>query len=159
VILNIDAANRRLSLGMKQLQPDAWETFFRAHYVGDVVKGRVSRAAPFGVFVELMPGVEGLCHRSEMPNEGGKRSGGKGKPEELAAGLDIGKEYEFKIIKLNDAQRRIGLSRRAVTEMDERHRLQNYKRQAAAATSTVGNAIKQHHSEDKNDTQTRNNQV
>ena len=67
VILNIDAPNRRLSLGVKQLQPDAWESFFRTHQVGDVVRGRVCRAANFGVFVELAPGVEGLCHRSEIP--------------------------------------------------------------------------------------------
>ena len=67
VILNIDAPNRRLSLGIKQLQPDAWESFFRAHEVNDLVRGRVCRAAPFGVFVELAPGVEGLCHKSEIP--------------------------------------------------------------------------------------------
>ena len=66
VILNIDAPNRRLSLGVKQLHPDAWESFFRAHQVGDVVRGRVCRACNFGVFVELAPGVEGLCHRSEI---------------------------------------------------------------------------------------------
>jgi small subunit ribosomal protein S1 len=67
VILNIDAANRRLSLGIKQLQPDAWETFFRSHQVGDVVRGKVCRAATFGVFVELAPGIEALCHHSEIP--------------------------------------------------------------------------------------------
>ncbi len=71
VILQIDAPNRRLSLGVKQLQPDAWESFFRAHQVGDVVRGRVCRAANFGVFVELAPGVEGLCHRSEIPGHVG----------------------------------------------------------------------------------------
>ncbi len=73
VILNIDAPNRRLSLGVKQLQPDAWESFFRTHQVGDVVRGRVCRAANFGVFVELAPGVEGLCHRSEIPGVSERR--------------------------------------------------------------------------------------
>ncbi len=143
VILNIDAPNRRLSLGMKQLQPDAWETFFHQHRVGDVVRGRVSRAAGFGVFVELLPGVEGLCHRSEVPGETGKR----GVKEEAA--LPMGKEYDFKIIKMNEGQKRIGLSMRAISEEDERSRLQDYKRQAVAATSTVGDAIKQHRTEDK----------
>src|SRR5688500_11644959 len=66
VVLHIDAENRRLSLGVKQLQPDAWETFFRSHKVGDVVKGRVCRASNFGIFVEVAPGVEGLCHNSEV---------------------------------------------------------------------------------------------
>src|SRR5580692_6742893 len=64
VILSIDAPNRRLSLGVKQLQPDAWEGFFRSHEIGDLVRGRVCRTAAFGMFVELAPGVEALCHKS-----------------------------------------------------------------------------------------------
>jgi small subunit ribosomal protein S1 len=147
-ILNIDAANRRLSLGIKQLQPDAWETFFRTHQVGDGVRGKVCRAAPFGVFVELLPGVEGLCHRSEISDEAGKRRNLK-QPAAEEPALPLGQEFEFKIIKLNEAQKRIGLSLRALTDEDEQSRLQDYKRQAAAATSTVGDAIKQHQSEDK----------
>ena len=67
VVLHIDAENRRLSLGVKQLQPDAWETFFRTHQIGDIVRGKVCRASNFGVFVEVPPGVEGLCHNSEIP--------------------------------------------------------------------------------------------
>ncbi len=148
VILNIDAANRRLSLGMKQLQPDAWETFFRAHYVGDVVRGRVCRATAFGVFVELATGVEGLCHVSEIRGDSGKRRNAKPLPTEEVA-LPIGQEFEFKIIKMNEAQRRIGLSLRAITEDDERARLQDYRRQAAVATSTVGDALKQQPEEKK----------
>lgn len=147
VILNIDAANRRLSLGVKQLQPDAWETFFRTHRVGDTIRGRVSRAAPFGVFVELLPGVEGLCHRSEITGEAAKRVS---KPGTEQPALAIGTEYDFRIIKMNEGQKRIGLSLRAVAEDDERNRLQDYKRQAAAATSTVGDAMKQHKSEERN---------
>jgi small subunit ribosomal protein S1 len=73
VILQIDAHNRRLSLGVKQLQPDAWETFFRSHQVGDLIRGRVCRTSNFGVFVELAPGVEGLCHNSEIPGASGRK--------------------------------------------------------------------------------------
>ena len=148
VILNIDAVNRRLSLGMKQLQPDAWETFFRTHEVGDVVRGKVCRAAAFGVFVELLPGVEGLCHRSEAGVDHAKRRPHHSGSEEPA--LPVGHEYDFKIIKMNEAQKRIGLSLRAVGEDDERSRLGDYQRQAAAATSTVGEAIKHHKSEERN---------
>ena len=147
-ILNIDAANRRLSLGIKQLQPDAWETFFRTHQVGDSVRGKVCRAAPFGVFIELLPGVEGLCHRSEISDEAGKRRNLK-QPAAEDPALPLGQEFDFKIIKLNEAQKRIGLSLRAVTDEDEQSRLQDYKRQAAAATSTVGDAMKQHQADDK----------
>jgi small subunit ribosomal protein S1 len=147
VILHIDAPHRRLSLGMKQLQPDSWETFFRTHRVGDTVKGRVCRAAPFGVFVELLPGVEGLCHSSEIPGETGKP--GKTQRGEPEPALPIGSEFDFKIVKMNEAQKRIGLSFRAFAEDQERIRLGDYKRQAAAATSSVGDVIKQYKSDEK----------
>jgi len=148
VILQIDAGNRRLSLGIKQLQPDAWETFFRSHQIGDVVRGRVCRAAAFGVFVELLPGVEGLCHRTEIAGES-KRRQSKQPVSQDEPPLPIGQEFDFKIIKMNEAQKRIGLSLRSVADDGERNRLEDYKRQAAAATSTVGDAIKHHKSDDK----------
>jgi small subunit ribosomal protein S1 len=144
VVLNIDAPNRRLSLGVKQLQPDNWETFFRTHQVGDNVRGRVCRGAPFGVFVELLPGVEALCHRSEIPT-GGERRGNTKNTASTEALLPIGSEFEFKVIKMNEAQKRIGLSLREAHDDLERHRLQDYQRQAAVATSTVGDAIKQNY--------------
>jgi small subunit ribosomal protein S1 len=128
VILQIDAPNRRLSLGIKQLQPDAWESFFRAHQVGDVVRGRVCRAANFGVFVELAPGVEGLCHRSEIPGASEHREDSP---------LPIGEEMDFKIVRLNEPEKKIGLSVRALTDDEERTRLEDYQRHAAAATMTI----------------------
>jgi small subunit ribosomal protein S1 len=141
VILNIDAPNRRLSLGMKQLQPDAWETFFRAHQIGDVVRGKVCRVAQFGVFVELLPGVEGLCHKSEIAGEPVKRRGAPGMEEPA---LPVGQDFDFKIIKLNEAQKRIGLSLRGKAEESERQRLSDYQRQATDATSNIGDVIRQH---------------
>ena len=142
VVLHIDAPNRRLSLGVKQLQPDNWETFFRTHQVGDNVRGRVCRAAPFGVFVELLPGVEALCHRSEISGQTEKkRSLKEASQDEIL--LPVGEEFEFKVIKMNEAQKRIGLSLRDTHEDVERHRMDDYHRQAAIATSTVGDAIKQ----------------
>ncbi|MBL8176713.1 MAG: 30S ribosomal protein S1 [Bryobacterales bacterium] len=132
VILQIDAHNRRLSLGVKQLQPDAWETFFRSHQAGDLIRGRVCRTSNFGVFVELAPGVEGLCHNSEIP-------GATGRKDEVP--LPVGEEFDFKIIKLNEAEKKIGLSVRAVAEEEERTRLEDYQRQAAAATMTIEEVI------------------
>ncbi len=132
VILQIDAHNRRLSLGVKQLQPDAWETFFRSHQVGDLIRGRVCRTSNFGVFVELAPGVEGLCHNSEIPGASGRKD---------EAALPVGEEFDFKIIKLNEAEKKIGLSVRAVAEEEERTRLEDYQRQAAAATMTIEEVI------------------
>jgi len=132
VILAIDAANRRLSLGVKQLQPDAWETFFHSHNPGDIVRGRVTRTTSFGVFVELAPGVEGLCHQSEFP--AGMRGGAE-------AAIAPGTEMDFKIIKMIESDRKIGLSVRAIADDEERSRLAGYHRQAAAATMTIEEVI------------------
>lgn len=133
VILNIDSADRRLSLGVKQLQPDAWESIFRSHRVGDVVRGRVCRASNFGVFVELAPGVEGLCHRSEIPGAADRKG-------DLPA-IELGVEFDFKIIKLNEAEKKIGLSLRAVSDDEERTRLGDYQRQAATALMTIEEVV------------------
>jgi small subunit ribosomal protein S1 len=130
VILNIDSASHRLSLGIKQLQPDAWETYFQNHQVGDTVHGRVCRLASFGGFVELAEGVEGLCHFSEVPGYSGRR--GSEEPP-----VSIGDEYDFKVIKMSEAEKKIGLSLRAVADDDEKNRLEDYQRQAAAATTTI----------------------
>jgi small subunit ribosomal protein S1 len=130
VILNIDSAAHRLSLGIKQLQPDAWETYFQNHQVGDMVHGRVCRLASFGAFVELADGVEGLCHFSEVPGYSGRRGS-----EEPPVG--VGDEFDFKIIKMSEAEKKIGLSLRAVADDEEKTRLEDYQRQAAAATTTI----------------------
>jgi small subunit ribosomal protein S1 len=130
VILNIDSASHRLSLGIKQLQPDAWESYFQTHQVGDTVHGRVCRLASFGAFVELAEGVEGLCHFSEVPGFSGRR--GHEEPP-----LTVGQESDFKIIKMSEAEKKVGLSLRAVTDDEEKNRLSDYQRQAAAATSTI----------------------
>ncbi len=129
VVLHINASQRRMSLGIKQLQPDAWEVFFRSHQVGDVVHGKACRAANFGVFVELAEGVEGLCHNSEIPGAADRK---KEEPP-----LEIGKEFDFKIIKMSEAEKKIGLSIRALGEDEERTRLEEYQRRAAAATLTI----------------------
>ncbi len=130
VILNIDSASHRLSLGIKQLQPDAWESYFQTHQVGDTVHGRVCRLASFGAFVELAEGVEGLCHFSEVPGYSGRR--GHDEPP-----LAVGQECDFKIIKMSEAEKKVGLSLRAVNDDEEKHRLSDYQRQAAAATTTI----------------------
>ncbi len=66
VILKIDTENQRLSLGIKQLQPNIWDEFYRLHSVGEVMRGKVVRLTEFGAFVELEEGIEGLVHVSEF---------------------------------------------------------------------------------------------
>ncbi len=107
VILNIDVENHRLSLGIRQLEPDAWEQFFEKHRAGDKVKGTVVRHAPFGVFIELDEGVEGLCHVSELDDDA------RDNPESKYA---VGDEVEMRIIKLNPAEKKIGLSWKALSD-------------------------------------------
>jgi small subunit ribosomal protein S1 len=107
MILNIDPENRRLSLGIKQLQPDSWESFCNAHQVGDAVRGKVVRKTSFGVFVELAEGLEGLCHISEIS---------AAPVDRRAIPLEIGEEHEFRILKLNPEEKKIGLSLKAMTE-------------------------------------------
>ncbi len=134
VILNIDSASHRLSLGIKQLQPDAWEAYFQTHQVGDTVHGRVCRLASFGAFVELAEGVEGLCHFSEVPGYTGRR-GGETPP------LTVGQEFDFKVVKMSEAEKKIGLSLKAAADDEEHTRLADYQRQAAAATTTIEEAM------------------
>jgi small subunit ribosomal protein S1 len=129
VILAIDVPHKRLSLGVKQLQPDAWESYFAAHNVNDLVHGKVCRLAGFGAFVELAEGVEGLCHFSEIPGFSGRKSD--------PPPVEVGAEYDFKIIKMNESEKKIGLSLKAAQEEEERNRLSDYHRQAAAATSSM----------------------
>jgi small subunit ribosomal protein S1 len=120
---------------MKQLQPDAWESFFQSHQVGDLVKGRVCRASTFGIFVEVMPGVEALCHNSEVP---GYQRG----QESKAPALPVNEEFVFKVIRLNAGDKKIGLSLKAAAEDEEKNRLADYQKQAAAATSTIEEVLR-----------------
>jgi small subunit ribosomal protein S1 len=135
VVLGVEPQNRRLSLGIKQLQPDVWETFFATHRVGDVVHGKVLRTAQFGAFVEIAEGVEGLCHISEAGDDGG------------ASKLETGMEHDFKIIKINVEEKKVGLSLRAVSGHEaSRAQVEHYKADAhkapvSSSTTTLGDLI------------------
>jgi small subunit ribosomal protein S1 len=106
-VLSVDGKQRRISLGLKQLEPDAWETFFDQTPVGTVLTGKVARLAQFGAFVEVREGIEGLCHVSEMGEEHGR--GGK-RP------LKAGMELPFTVIKINREERKVGLSLKSAEE-------------------------------------------
>ncbi len=109
IVTNIDAGGQRLSLSMKDLTPSAWESFVATHKPGDVVRGKVTRFTSFGVFVELGEGLEGLCHISELSDER------VNKPEDV---VQIGRELDFKILRIENADQKIGLSYRAVGKDD-----------------------------------------
>jgi len=125
VVLAIEPDKRRLSLGVKQMQPDVWETFFSKHRVGDIVHGKVLRVAAFGAFVEIAEGIEGLCHNSEAADENGQ-----------PIHLEPGNEFDFKIIKMNQEEKKVGLSIRAVGEEASRQEVESYKHPSSSHSST-----------------------
>ncbi|MBI4478135.1 MAG: 30S ribosomal protein S1 [Acidobacteria bacterium] len=119
VVLNIDAENQRLSLGLKQLASDIWEDFFQRHRVNDVIEGKVVRMTNFGAFVEIEEGIEGLIHVSEFDDQIGPE-----KAEKIELAVDH--TYPMKIIKLSPAERKIGLSIKALKEDRDREDWQSY---------------------------------
>jgi small subunit ribosomal protein S1 len=130
VVLGVEPENRRLSLGIKQLQPDVWESFFNTHRVGDVVHGKVLRTAQFGAFVEISEGVEGLCHVSEATDATG-----------APANLEQGQEHDFKIIKMNQEEKKVGLSLRTVGDEPTRKEVEAYKQPVSSSTTTLGDLV------------------
>ncbi len=100
-VLKIDPASRKIALGLKQLQEDPWTLAARNFHVGDRVSGTVSRLADFGAFVELMPGVDGLIHISELSWDKRVRKAG-----DL---LKVGERVEAVILQVNPTEKRIAL--------------------------------------------------
>jgi small subunit ribosomal protein S1 len=132
VVLNIDAENQRLSLGLKQLATDIWDDFFSNHQLGDVVEGKVVRMTNFGAFVELAEGIEGLIHVSEFDEPHGER-----------VELQVDQTYPMKIIKLSPAERKIGLSIRALKADQDRADWQAYvESSGGSGQATIGDHLK-----------------
>ncbi len=127
VVLNVDAENQRLSLGIKQLEPDKWEEFFSDHQIGDVVHGRIVRLTSFGAFVELTEGIEGLCHVSELDER---------RIENPENHFDVGQDLDMKIIKMNLLERKIGLSVKALKEGSDKEPSWTYTPEVA--TTSIG---------------------
>ncbi|MBI2206526.1 MAG: 30S ribosomal protein S1 [Candidatus Rokubacteria bacterium] len=100
-ILNIDRDQKRISLGLKQIQPDPWTTVALRYPMGSRVTGKVVRLTDFGAFVELEPGVDGLLHISQMSSRP------IGRPDEV---VNVGDELTLLVIRVDPNERRIGLS-------------------------------------------------
>jgi small subunit ribosomal protein S1 len=132
MVLNIDAENQRLSLGLKQLATDIWDDFFTRHHVGDTIEGKVVRMTNFGAFVELDEGIEGLIHVSEFDDS---RHASK---DEEKIDLKVGETYPMKIIKLAPEERKIGLSIRALKSDEFRTDWETYQEGAGDGSATLG---------------------
>ncbi len=109
VVLEIDTANQRISLGLKQASDDPWHTIASRYTIGEMVKGKVSKIASFGAFVELADGVDGLVHISQISHD---------RVEKVKDAVKVGQEVEARIVRIDRDERRIGLSIKAV-DMDE----------------------------------------
>jgi predicted RNA-binding protein with RPS1 domain len=110
-VLQIDAAERRVSLGLKQTQPDPWGEVPEKYKVGSTVRGTIVNLTSFGAFTKLEEGIEGLIHISELADRRIE------KPEEV---VSVGDELDLKVINLFPKDRRIGLSLKALIAEQER---------------------------------------
>lgn len=141
-VLKIDMENRRLSLGIKQVN-DIWADWFGMHHVGDIVKGKVQRMTNFGAFVELATGIEGLCHISEIEER--RPKGDRDKPQQRAAApstaLEPGTEYDFKILRIDAGQHKIALSYRGAKHHEEKQTLREYRSTKTSSKATIGDIM------------------
>jgi small subunit ribosomal protein S1 len=128
VVLNVDKENERLSLGLKQMEPDPWTLVPSKYHVGQEIRVKIVKVANFGAFAELEDGVEGLIHLSELSTEKVEN------PEEI---VTVGQELDAKIIKIDAEARKIGLSIRAFVEDAEQQEIDKVNRHASD-TVTLG---------------------
>ena len=110
VVLDVNPKDRRISLGLKQAQTDPWTEIVAKYPVGQIVKGKVSKIASFGAFIELEEGVDGLVHISQISDQ---------RIEKVKDALDVGQEVEARVVKVDRGERRIGLSIRAVNMSED----------------------------------------
>ncbi len=107
MIIAMDIPSQRISLSIKELMPNEWDEFATSHQVGDEVEGFVTNVTDFGLFVELAPGVEGLCHISEVERRGNQA---------LSASFDRGQRVRTRLIRIDWNEKRIGLSLRGIPQ-------------------------------------------
>ncbi|MEC9488942.1 MAG: S1 RNA-binding domain-containing protein, partial [Halanaerobium sp.] len=106
-VLGVDREAERISLGLKQILPDPWDEFITKYHVGDVVDGTITKTVSFGAFMEIEKGIEGLIHISQLAHR------------HVVSADDVvkeGDEVKAKIINIDEAERKVGLSLKALEE-------------------------------------------
>jgi small subunit ribosomal protein S1 len=137
VVLKADATNRRLSLGIKQLQASPYDAYQTANPQGSIVSGKVTRFAPFGAFVELSDGLEGLIHISQIDTA---------RVELPEKALTLGETIKVKILKYEPKNRKISLSRKDALRQVEREEMKQYTAKGnkeAKTFNTFGDALRE----------------
>ena len=125
VVLDVNPKEQRISLGLKQTMQDPWDEIAQRFPVGAVVKGKVSKIASFGAFIELEDGVDGLVHISQISDQ---------RVDKVKDALEIGQEVEARVVKVDRGERRIGLSIRAMSMTEDE--VQGLVAEAAGAEKT-----------------------
>ena len=134
IVLEIDKDNERFSLGIKQMQPDPWETVRNRYDVGKEITGTVTNVTDFGIFVELEEGIEGLVHVSEISKEKIKTPVGQ---------FAVGDVLTAKVMNINSDERRIGLSIKRLEMDDDKSILSEYVNNIRPATSSFGEILRE----------------
>jgi small subunit ribosomal protein S1 len=142
IVLEIDKENERFSLGVKQLQPDPWETVGERYQVGKEITGTVTNVTDFGIFVELEEGIEGLVHVSEISKEKIKTPVGMYNPSDVLTA---------KVMNINSDERRIGLSIKRLDMEDDQELLSEYVSNMGPATSSFGEILRENLKEKLNE--------
>jgi small subunit ribosomal protein S1 len=109
-VIDIDKTNQRISLGVKQLSDDPWKNIDQKYKIGDLVKGKVTKLASFGAFVQLADDIDGLVHISQLSED---------HVAKVKDVLKVGQEVEARVIKVDKVERRIGLSIKAANYSEE----------------------------------------
>ena len=123
VVLEVDKANQRIAVGLKQLTTDPWESIDALYKVGDLVTGNVTKLASFGAFIGLQHEIDGLVHISQISEE---------RVDKIKNVLKVGQEVTARVIKIDKSDRRIGLSIKAA----------NYSNEQLKAEQAVLDALK-----------------
>ncbi len=131
VVLKVDKENEKFSLGLKQLQPNPWDSMARRHPVGTRLKGKVTSVADFGVFVEIEEGIEGLVYASEV----GKHV------ENVRDAVKVGEEVEVLVVRVDPHEQKIALSMRAISDKEEREAIDRVAAQSRTQTATLGDRM------------------
>ncbi|OPZ74403.1 MAG: hypothetical protein BWY80_00593 [Firmicutes bacterium ADurb.Bin456] len=135
MVLKIDRENEKISLGLKQVLPNPWDTVAEKYTVGSIVPAKVVRLAPFGAFVQLEPGVEGLVHISHLAERH------VAKPDEV---VTEGEEVNVKVLSVDPVEKRIRLSIREVAKEKQTREFQDYshsKPQDNSDVVTIGDMV------------------
>jgi ribosomal protein S1 len=141
IVLSIDTENQRVSLGLKQIEPDPWLKVSEKYKVGSTVRGEVVNLTDFGAFVRLEEGVEGLIHISELDDRHVET------PDEIVSEGDV---LNLKVISIDGIERRIGLSLRSYKQEQERTSIRRYLKEQEGEGPTLGALIREAREEYRN---------